>query len=130
MNARFPRKQKNMLAPYITGFILSIALTLAPYTLVVYHILSGEILKASIIMLGVAQIAVQLIFFLHLGKGGHRAWNIAAGAFAALIVGIVVIGSLWIMANLNTNMVPHPGADIDNTMIMSEGMNAMPEGGR
>jgi cytochrome o ubiquinol oxidase operon protein cyoD len=36
-------------------------------------------------------------------------------AFGVLIVGLVVAGSLWIMANLNANMMPMP--DLTNLQM-------------
>jgi cytochrome o ubiquinol oxidase operon protein cyoD len=50
---------------------------------------------------------VHLVFFLHLNSGPDNTNNVLALAFGILIVTLVVSGSLWIMANLNGNMVPH-----------------------
>ena len=89
---------------YIIGFFLSIALTLLSYFVVVNQILSGEILTATILGLAIIQLFVQLIFFLHLLKGPR--WNIIFFISTVSIILIVVVGSLWIMENLNYHMTP------------------------
>jgi cytochrome o ubiquinol oxidase subunit IV len=57
-------------------------------------------------VLAFAQIGVHLVFFLHLGSGADHTNNILALAFGVLIVFLVITGSLWIIANLNSNMMP------------------------
>jgi cytochrome o ubiquinol oxidase operon protein cyoD len=51
---------------------------------------------------------VHLVFFLHITTAPDNTNNVLALAFGVLIVFLVVIGSLWIMADLNTNMMPPP----------------------
>ena len=55
--------------------------------------------------LAVGQMGVHLAFFLHITTGPDNTNNALALAFGALIVGIVIAGSLWIMYHLNTNMM-------------------------
>ena len=89
---------------YITGFVISIVLTLIPYFVVVDHLLSGHMLIAVIVLFGIAQLLVQLIYFLHLSPKAKAKWNLIALVFTTLIVLILVVGTLWIMNNLNYNM--------------------------
>ncbi len=97
------------LKSYIIGFILSIALTIIPYYLVVSHAaLPEHTIIVSIVLIGVIQLLVQLIFFLHLGLSPSQRWNLMTFVFTVLIVGILVVGSLWIMYNLDYNMMDHP----------------------
>lgn len=98
-------KNNSPLISYIVGFILSIVLTFVAYILVVNHILEGVWLVGAIIVLAIIQLFVQLFFFLHLGKESKPRWNLLMFSFALLVVVIVVFGSLWIMNNLNYNMV-------------------------
>ncbi len=49
---------------------------------------------------------VHLVFFLHITTGPDNTNNVLALAFGVLIVFLVIGGSLWIMANLNHNMMP------------------------
>jgi cytochrome o ubiquinol oxidase operon protein cyoD len=49
---------------------------------------------------------VHLVFFLHMTSGPDSVNNLLALAFGLLIVMLLVFGSLWIMSNLNHNMIP------------------------
>jgi cytochrome o ubiquinol oxidase operon protein cyoD len=49
---------------------------------------------------------VHVVFYLHITTGPDNTNNVLALAFGVLIVLLVMIGSLWIMANLNHNMMP------------------------
>lgn len=95
---------------YLTGFVLSIALTLVAYFAVVNHY---HIAALAILVLAIIQLLVQMIFFLHLGKGEDATWNLVVFFSATAIILILVIGSIWIMNHLNYNMTPQ---DINNYM--------------
>ncbi|MBF6988655.1 MULTISPECIES: cytochrome o ubiquinol oxidase subunit IV [Cupriavidus] len=90
---------------YAIGFILAVILTVIPFKLV----MDGSMDKGTIlwIILGMAavQILVHLKYFLHLDTSSDQRSNVIALLFTALILVIVVAGSLWIMHNLNTNMM-------------------------
>lgn len=92
------------LTSYVVGFILSVAMTLIAFALVEYHIWPTSALIIVISVLAVMQLIVQLVFFLHLGDEKGPRWKLVTIAFAVIVVGIVVIGSLWIMHNLDYNM--------------------------
>jgi cytochrome o ubiquinol oxidase operon protein cyoD len=49
---------------------------------------------------------VHLVFFLNISTYPDNTNNVIALVFGLLIVTLVVSGSLWIMVNLNANMVP------------------------
>ncbi|MCY1213406.1 Cytochrome bo(3) ubiquinol oxidase subunit 4 [compost metagenome] len=91
---------------YAIGFILAVILTVIPFKLV----MDGSMDKGTIlwIILGMAavQILVHLKYFLHLDTSSEQRSNVIALLFTGLILVIVVAGSLWIMYNLNTNMMP------------------------
>lgn len=90
---------------YITGFVLSLALTALAYLLVVNGYFSGVNQAVAVVIgLAIAQLFVQLIFFLHLGRESKPRWNAMALIFAAIVVVVVVLGSIWIMKNLDYNM--------------------------
>jgi cytochrome o ubiquinol oxidase operon protein cyoD len=63
-------------------------------------------IPVGLIVLALAQIGVHLVFFLHLGSGPDSTNNILALAFGVLIVFLVITGSVWIMANLTSNLMP------------------------
>jgi len=95
------------LLSYISGFILSIVLTLAVFFLVNDHVVTGHeafshgFLTVAIMSLAVVQLIVQLIFFLHLGNETKPRWNLAVFLFMMVVLIVIVGGSLWIMDNLN-----------------------------
>lgn len=97
---------------YVTGYLLSAALTLAAFLLVRQHVqsdheqFSHEFLTIAVLILAISQLLVQLLFFLHLGRERKPRWNLAAFGFMLLVLLIVVLGSLWIMSNLNYRMLP------------------------
>lgn len=105
---------------YITGFVLSIACTIAPYLLVTKKLLSGTALIGWIVGFALLQLLVQLVFFLHLGRESKPRWNMYAFLFAAMVVLIIVFGSLWIMYNLDYNMMP--AHDIEQHIMEEEGI--------
>ena len=63
-------------------------------------------IPVAIVVLAIAQMGVHLVFFLHITTGADNTNNVLALAFGILIVVLVIGGSLWIMANLNHNMMP------------------------
>lgn len=93
-------------ASYTIGFILSLVFTIIPYYIVTETTVGGWLLLAILMGFAVAQLLVQVIFFLHLGRESKPRWNLLAFLFMLLVVVIIVIGSLWIMDNLHYNMMP------------------------
>jgi len=93
------------ISSYIVGFVLSVATTLAAYFAVVYDLWPAPQLIALIVGLAIIQLFVQLLFFLHLSHEKGARWKLVTFGFAVLVVAIVVVGSLWIMFNLDKNMM-------------------------
>jgi cytochrome o ubiquinol oxidase operon protein cyoD len=91
---------------YVIGFILSVILTAIPFGLTMAHMMPAATLIPVVVAIGVVQILVHLYFFLHMNTSSSQTWNNSAFIFTVLIVGILVIGSLWVMYHLNTNMMP------------------------
>ncbi len=52
------------------------------------------------------QMLVHIVYFLHMDRSPEQRSNVQVGLFSVLIIGIVVIGSLWVMHNMNINMMP------------------------
>jgi cytochrome o ubiquinol oxidase operon protein cyoD len=93
---------------YIIGYVISMGLTVTAYAAVTLRLTSMNGIIAIISVLAFVQLVVQLIFFLHLGDRSSR-WNRYIFAFMIMIVLIIVVGSLWIMANLNYHSI-NPGS--------------------
>jgi cytochrome o ubiquinol oxidase subunit IV len=91
---------------YTVGLGLAIITTIASFVVAQTDLLWAPGIPVGLIVLALAQIGVHLVFFLHLGSGGDNTNNILALAFGVLIVFLVIIGSVWIIANLNGNMMP------------------------
>jgi cytochrome o ubiquinol oxidase operon protein cyoD len=91
---------------YVIGLALAAALTVASF-----WVASGTPLlyvpgiPMALAALAIAQMGVHLVFFLHITTGPDNTNNVLALAFGALIVGVVIAGSIWIMYHLNINMV-------------------------
>jgi|SRR5581483_9441186 len=91
---------------YVIGFSVSLVLTLGSYLSVVHHWFKLDTVIALIIGLALIQFLVQLYFFLHLGKETKPRWKLLVLFMMIGVVLLIVIGSLWIMANLNYRMTP------------------------
>lgn len=109
---------RKSLLRYVTGYVLSIALTIVAYALVLPPEgtpplgFSSAVIMAAIVLLALMQLVVQLIYFLHLGNEPRPRWNLLSFVFTALITAVVVIGTIWIMANLSHNTAnTHPQAN-------------------
>ena len=90
---------------YLAGFLLSVVFTLLPYFIVTRHSFGTESLLWGVTLFGIAQLFIQVVFFLHLHKKSKPHWNIIVFVFALLIVAFLVVGSLWIMYHLDMNMM-------------------------
>ncbi|CAJ0993130.1 cytochrome o ubiquinol oxidase subunit IV [Pantoea sp. Nvir] len=91
---------------YIIGFIISVILTIIPFFMVMKKgSISYGITLSVVLVCAIVQILVHLIYFLHLDSKSEDGWNMVAIVFSAIIILIVVVGSLWIMWNLNYNMM-------------------------
>ncbi len=101
---------------YLTGYLLSLVLTLGAYFIVTNKISHALFL---IICFAVVQFVVQIIYFLHIGHGPDRTSNLVSFGLAFGAMFIVIAGSLWIMNNLNYNMTP---MDMQNYITEDEGV--------
>ena len=97
------------IAEGIRGYLIGLAL--ATLITVVAFFVSGTSLvwqpsiPIALMVLAIAQMGVHLVFFLHITTGAESLNNVLALAFGLLIVFLLLVGSLWIMTNLNHNMV-------------------------
>ena len=91
---------------YIIGFILSLIFTFIPYFLVVNHTVVDGGLYLTILGFAVLQMLVQVIFFLHLGRGPKPFYNVGFFIATVGIMLVVVVGSIVIINNLHYNMLP------------------------
>jgi cytochrome o ubiquinol oxidase operon protein cyoD len=97
---------KLRLLGYLVGLGLAILLTATSFFVAGTDLVWQPSIPVAIIVLAIAQMGVHLVFFLHITTGPDNSNNVLALAFGLLIVFLVIGGSLWIMANLNHNMLP------------------------
>ena len=90
---------------YVIGLILSIVLTLVAFGVVMLGSFSTMTTVVTIIVMAVLQVLVQLIMFMHMNTKSDEGWNLTSFVFTLVILGLIVGGSLWIMHNLQQNMM-------------------------
>jgi len=91
---------------YTVGLGFAIVATIASFIVSQTNLIWAPGIPVGLVVLALAQIGVHLVFFLHLGSGPDSTNNILALAFGVLIVFLIIVGSVWIIANLNSNMMP------------------------
>jgi len=90
---------------YTTGLVLAALLTATSFWVANTSSLWAPGVPLGLAVLAIAQMGVHLVFFLHIGSGREQTNNILALAFGLLIVFLVVAGSVWIMTDLDANMM-------------------------
>lgn len=93
------------LTSYFSGFLCSLLLTLFSYWIAVKPLLSGWQADAAIGGLAIVQAWIQLLLFFNLTREAKPRWNLIVFFFMLMVVVIVVGGSIWIMNNLNYNLM-------------------------
>jgi len=91
---------------YTIGLALAVILTATSFWVANTSLLWPPGIPLGLVVLAIAQMGVHLVFFLHIATGPDNTNNVLALAFGVLIVFLVVVGSLWIMTNLNDSMTP------------------------
>jgi cytochrome o ubiquinol oxidase operon protein cyoD len=88
------------------GLGFSVVLTVASFMVAGTNLIYAPAIPVALIVLAIAQMGVHLVFFLHITTGPDNTNNVLALAFGILVVFLIVVGSIWIMDNLNQNMMP------------------------
>jgi len=103
-NSNFGNGKKTLRA-YITGLVLSLFFTVVAFYLVGEHILPTVATYIAITILAILQLMAQVVYFLRMNVSPEGRWNSMPFIFAIVIILVLVFGSLWIMVNLNYNMM-------------------------
>ena len=93
---------------YTIGLALAVVLTATSFWVANTSMLWALGIPIGLVVLAIAQMGVHLVFFLHITTAPDNTNNVLALAFGVFIVILVVAGSLWIMTNLNENMMLSP----------------------
>ncbi|HEX9461556.1 MAG TPA: cytochrome o ubiquinol oxidase subunit IV [Alphaproteobacteria bacterium] len=91
---------------YLIGLGLATLLTIVSFFVAQTTLVWQPSIPVALAVLAIAQMGIHLVFFLHMTTGPDNVNNAMALAFGVLIVLLVIIGSLWIMAHMNHNMMP------------------------
>jgi cytochrome o ubiquinol oxidase operon protein cyoD len=105
----------NEISSYLIGLVLALVLTATSFYVASTSLLWGPGIAVGLVVLAIAQMGVHLVFFLHITSGPDNTNNVLALAFGVLIVVLIMVGTLWIMANLAANM--GPSAEIINLQM-------------
>ena len=91
---------------YLIGFVMAVGLSAVSFYIARSTLVWAPSIPIALSVLAIAQMGVHLVFFLHITSGADNINNVMALAFGLLIVMLLVFGSIWIMTNMNHNMIP------------------------
>ncbi|NYT77214.1 cytochrome C oxidase subunit IV family protein [Alcaligenaceae bacterium] len=97
------KAERRELLSYVWGVGLALLLTLVPFALVHWGMMAKSALYITIGVLALAQMVVHFRFFLHIGFT-HKREDLQLILFSALLLFIMVAGTIWIMASLAVRM--------------------------
>jgi cytochrome o ubiquinol oxidase operon protein cyoD len=101
-----PAETAEAVGSYLVGLGLAALLTIVSFFISSTTLVWQPSIPIALTVLAIAQMGVHLVFFLHITTGPDNVNNVLALAFGVLIVLLLLVGSLWIMAHLNHNMMP------------------------
>ena len=90
---------------YLVGFALALALTLIPFWAVALSPLGRGAVLAVVGACALAQVAVQLRWFLHIDLTRQSREDLQLILFTALILAIMIGGTVWILTSQMARMV-------------------------
>lgn len=104
--ARIAKQYRHEQLRYTYAYVMAAGLTFFAFSIVQGNLLDGTALAAVLLVAAAAQLYIQSRYFLHLDDTAERPrWRLASYVFTWFTLLIVVVGSIWIMFNLNYNMM-------------------------
>ena len=98
---------------YMIGFVLAVILTAIPFWLVMGKVITDPHTTSLVILaFAIIQIVVHMIYFLHMNTKSEGGWNMLAMMFTAVVLIIMLSGSIWVMFHMNANMMPGMSHDM------------------
>jgi cytochrome o ubiquinol oxidase subunit IV len=101
---------------YTIGLLLALILTATSFWVANTSLLWPGGVGLGLAVLAIAQMGIHLVFFLHITTGPDSTNNVLALAFGVLIVFVVVAGTMWIVTDLNDNMLMPSSAPMNMRM--------------
>lgn len=123
-NPHSSKAEHKTMTSYIVGFALSLVFTFIPYYMVVNQTVTGTALLVTILGFAVVQMLIQIVFFLHLGRGPKPLYNVVFFISTVGIILVVVGGSIVIINNLHYNKTTS-----DQVKVLVEGEGIYQVGG-
>ncbi|KQM48125.1 cytochrome C oxidase [Sphingomonas sp. Leaf208] len=93
------------LRTYAVGYALSLALTVAAFVMVRWPSFGARAIFGGVLALGLVQMAVQFRCFLHISLKRSSRHDLQLILFSALIIALMVSGTLVILFNLRGRMM-------------------------
>ena len=101
---QFPHGTKR---DYVTGFVLSVILTVIPFGVVMAGGLGSTRLTAFVVLAcAITQMVVHMVYFLHMNPRAEGGWTIISLVFTLIVLIIAVAGTIWVMYHMDANMMP------------------------
>lgn len=90
---------------YAIGFFGSLILTALSFFLVIAAALEKKSLIYALVALALIQAFIQVRYFLHVGEEPKPKWETGIFFFMVMVVLIIVVGTVWIMYDLNNRVM-------------------------
>ncbi|EMP57093.1 cytochrome C oxidase subunit IV [Marinobacter santoriniensis NKSG1] len=91
---------------YVMGLILSIVLTVIPFGMVMNGGFDETAVIVTIVIMAVLQVLLQLILFMHMNLKTQEGRDSGSFVFfTAVILTLIIGGTVWIMYHLNINLM-------------------------
>ncbi len=93
---------------YVIGYGGSLFLTIAVFTVAYVFGIETKGVYLTIGLLGLAQLVLQLVYFLHIDRRRSSREDLDLVLFSTLVLLIIIVGTVWIMGNLAVRMHTYP----------------------
>lgn len=100
-----PRRSGPGSRTYVAGYAVSLLLTAAAFAVVYLKPFPAPTMIGIVFALGLVQMVVHFRFFLHIGLGKRTRDDLQLVLFSAVIVALMVAGTLVLLCNLRGRMM-------------------------
>jgi cytochrome o ubiquinol oxidase operon protein cyoD len=93
---------------YLIGYGGSLLLTISVFLAAFVFGIATKGVYLTIGLLGLAQLVLQLVYFLHIDRRRSSREDLDLVLFSTLVLLIIIVGTIWIMGNLAVRMHTFP----------------------